>query len=141
MRVRARMRRVLWFNYDEYRDGRYQALNLRHGRDPEASDEELALLWQMGGGDPRLTLSIDVRGDWPANEEIMVWSMEIYSSSDGGDNVESEGLLLQRNTEERGAEADIFKRVGIITARRQEYMREPDWFNQREAEWRIASIF
>lgn len=141
MRVRARMRRVLWFNYDEYRDGRYQALNLRHGRDPEASDEELALLWQMGGGDPRLTLSIDVRGDWPANEEIVVWSMEIYSSSDGGDNVESEGLLLQRNTEERGAGADIFKRVGRITARRQEYMREPDWFNQREAEWRIASIF
>ena len=141
MRVRAKMRRVLWFNYDEHRDGRYQALNLRHGRDPEASDDELALLWQMGGGDPRLNLSIDVRSDWPANEEIVVWSMEVYSSSDEGDNFESEGLLLQKTTEDQSAGADIFKRVGRLTARRQEYMREPDWFNQRETEWRMASIF
>ncbi|KAK0648256.1 heterokaryon incompatibility protein-domain-containing protein [Cercophora newfieldiana] len=142
MRIRAKMRRVLWFNYDEHRNGRYQALNLRHGRDPSASDDELALLMQGGGTDPRLTIGIDVAGDWAANEEIVLWSAEVYSacSSETNVEVEGEGLLLHEVTDGALAGVDTFRRVGRISVCSQEYMREPYWFNERESEWREITI-
>ena len=140
MRVRARMRRVLWFNHDEYRRGRYQALNLCHGRGPEVEDEELALLMQWGGMDPRLTLNIDVVGEWPVDEEIVLWSMEVYATGVEGEVESGEGILLQQVDNGSAAGADVFRRVGRISVQSQDYMREPCWFNKREAEWKDITI-
>lgn len=138
MRIRAKMRQVLWLNYDEYRNGKYQALNLSCGRHPDMSDEELALLSELGGADPRLTINIDVVGEWAAGKEIMLWSAEVYSVSrcDTVDEIQSgEGILLQPV-----AGADLFRRVGTISVQSRKYMREPCWFSDRSAEWREVTI-
>jgi len=139
MRIRTKMRRVIWLNQDEYRDGKYQALGPSCGRDPDMSDEELALLGHLDGADPRLTINIDVVGEWAASSEVGLWSAEIHAVSRcGGDENEvesAEGLLL-----EPVAGTDTFRRVGTISVQTREYMREPYWFSDQSTEWREITI-
>jgi hypothetical protein len=140
MRVRAKMRPVLvTFN----QDSRRPALNLCHGRDPNATDEDLALLMQLGGVDSRLTLNIDVAADWSAGTEVVLWSMEVHANyhvgPQGGIH-DGEGILLQPVMEAAAARVDVFRRVGQISAPSQEYMREPYWFDERESTWGVITI-
>lgn len=140
MRVRAKMRPVLvLFN----QDSRRPALNLCHGRDPDATDEDLALLMQLGGVDSRLTLNIDVAADWSAGAEVVLWSVEVYANyhvGPQGEIQDGEGILLQPVMEGAAASVDVFRRVGQISAQSQEYMREPYWFDERDSTWAVITI-
>ncbi|KAK0704513.1 heterokaryon incompatibility protein-domain-containing protein [Lasiosphaeris hirsuta] len=138
MKVRARMRRVLWFNSDERRGGRYQPLNRAHGRDPAASDDELALLYQWGGKDPRLAVAIDVVAEWTPGVEVELWTLEVasWTSGDAEYPEGGEGLVVEAVV----GSNDVFRRVGRISIESQEFMAEPYWFNDRESDMREVTI-
>ncbi|KAK4450449.1 heterokaryon incompatibility protein-domain-containing protein [Podospora aff. communis PSN243] len=141
VRVRARMRRVLWCNYDGLR-GDWK------GRDPDMADEDVTRM--MGpagiGGDARLALWVDVKTDWPARMDIVLWSMEVWSkrwtSEYVGEGCRAKGLLLQPVAGSADGEVDVFRRVGTMSAETKVewYFGEREWFNDRECEWRVVTI-
>ena len=145
VRVRARVRRVLWLNQNPDSKGgrrrrRYEEVDLCSGRDPAAPDDELALLAaNWAGADPRLTLYVDVAADWPdagAGTDVVLWSIEVLSCGEADDDLgEGGGLLLEQTSD-----AHVFRRVGQISVRAKGFMREPQWFNDRESEWREITI-
>jgi hypothetical protein len=116
VRLRVRMRRVLWLNHDQSKSGRYDAMSRSLGRDPDGE-----------GADERLTLLVDVVHEWPDDSDILLWAAEMCRGVEESEDRQSKGLLLEDGRD------GIFRRVGMMTA-------ELDWFSDKESQWSVITV-
>ncbi|VBB81707.1 Putative protein of unknown function [Podospora comata] len=125
MRLRGRMRKVLW-----------SSSGVRAGHAGRAA-EDSASRWpdEPYGFDDRLSLTVDFVGEWPKDSEVEFWCLEVCTFfRDGFDR--GQGLLLDKvdGGEHPDLSDEIFRRVG------QAYfgadMAEPYWFDDGVSEWK-----
>ena len=160
MRLRGRMRRVIWVSPKEYNketDGvPSDGYGWAHG-DPDDK-------WQQPGkipGDDRLDFNIDIISEWLENSKIALWCVELctslaqgnvmeiaknklYDERGSSSILEGHGLLLEPVNQETAGEP-TFRRAGAIGFKGLPvgdpfFDRWPYWFDDGESVWREIVI-
>ncbi|KAK0714414.1 heterokaryon incompatibility protein-domain-containing protein [Apiosordaria backusii] len=125
MRLRGRMRKVLWSN-----------TGIRAGFAGRAA-EDIASRWpdEPYGIDDRLSLRVDVVSEWPWDSELEFWCIEVCTFFEGGFD-RGQGLLLKKvdGLEYPELSGEIFRRVG--KANFGSNVVDPYWFDDGVSEWR-----
>ncbi|KAK0671570.1 heterokaryon incompatibility protein-domain-containing protein [Cercophora samala] len=125
VRLRGRMRKVLWSN-----------TGIRAGHAGRAAEDSVSR-WpdEPRGFDERLSLMVDFVGEWPTNSEVEFWCLEICTFLENGFD-RGQGLLLDRldGREHPNLSRPIFRRVGMAYFGAN--VSDPYWFDDGVSEWK-----